>query len=82
MKSLLISDDVYEKLKAFVVDPFDYNPDAVLMRLISIAKKAQNHWCAFTQPQNGQEQENSNGSVPEGTRIHEEEIPEATAVML
>ena len=28
MKSLLISDDVYEKLKAFVVDPFDDNPDA------------------------------------------------------
>ena len=81
MKSLLISDDVYEKLKAFVVDPFDDNPDAVLMRLIDIATKAQNRWCPFTQPQNGQEQANSNGSVPEGTRIYEE-VPEETAVML
>jgi hypothetical protein len=45
MKTLQIHDEVYEGLKAFVVDPFDDTPSTVVMRLIDIAHKAQSHFC-------------------------------------
>ena len=66
MKSLQINDDVYESLKAFVVDPFDDTPNAVLMRLIGIAHKAQSRWCSFDARSEDRE---SDGSVPPGTCI-------------
>ena len=66
MKTLQINDEVYESLKAFVVDPFDDTPNAVLMRLINIANKAQSRWCPFGVRSEDQESESS---VPPGTRI-------------
>ena len=81
MKTLLINEEVYEKLKGFVVDPFDDTPNAVLTRLIDIANKAQNHWCPFTPPQNAEEQVSNNSAVPQGARIHEE-VSEDASVML
>lgn len=45
MKSLQINDEVYEGLKAFVVDPFEDTPSTVLMRLMNIVSKAQSHFC-------------------------------------
>ena len=54
-----ISDEVYESLKAFVVDPFDDTPNAVLMRLIDIAHKAQSRWCALDARSEGREAESS-----------------------
>ena len=66
MKTLQINDEVYESLKAFVVDPFDDTPNAVLMRLIDIAHKAQSRWFAFDARSEDKESENS---VPPGTRI-------------
>jgi predicted CopG family antitoxin len=66
MKTLQISDEVYESLKAFVVDPFDDTPNAVLMRLINIANKAQSRWCPFGARSEDRESESS---VPPGTRI-------------
>jgi len=68
VKTLEINDEVYENLKAFVVDPFDDTPNAVLMRLIHIANKAQDQWSPFatstrtTRPYD---------SVPSQTRIPE-----------
>jgi hypothetical protein len=81
MKTLQINDDVYESLKAFVVDPFDDTPNAVLMRLIDIANKAQSRWCPFSPPQKTQSPEHANNSVPPGTRIPDT-VSEGTAVML
>ena len=80
MKTLQINDDVYESLKAFVVDPFDDTPNAVLLRLIDIANKAQSRWCPFA-PQQTQSRESTNSSVPPGTRISDT-VSEDTAVML
>jgi hypothetical protein len=54
-KTLQISDEVYESLKAFVVDPFDDTPNAVLTRLIGIANKAQSRWCPFDARSEGRE---------------------------
>ncbi len=50
MKMLQISDEVHQKLKAFVADPFEDTPDNVLLRLMDIADKAKGRWSAFEPP--------------------------------
>jgi hypothetical protein len=47
MKILKLSDAVYERLKDFVVDPFDDTPDSVLSRLLAITAKARSRWSSF-----------------------------------
>ena len=66
MKTLQINDEVYESLKAFVVDPFDDTPDAVLMRLINIATKSKSRWHPFGARSEYRE---AGSFVPPGTRI-------------
>ncbi len=50
MKMLKLSDEVFENLKNYVVDPFDDTPDTVLDRLIAINTKAKSRWAAFEEP--------------------------------
>lgn len=47
MRTLKVSDDVYEQLKCMVVDPFDDTPEIVIGRLIEIVNKAKNRWSPF-----------------------------------
>ena len=47
MKMLKLSDEVFEDLKKYVVDPFDDTPDIVIDRLIEINTKAKSRWAAF-----------------------------------
>ncbi len=44
MKTLQVSDEVYEKLLRFVVDPFDDTADIVIGRVTEIAEKAKEHF--------------------------------------
>jgi hypothetical protein len=44
MKTIRISEELFERLKTFVVDPFDDTPDAVIGRLVDIAAKAKVRW--------------------------------------
>ena len=44
MKMLKVTDELYEKLKSFIVDPFDDTPEVVIARLIDIALKAKSRW--------------------------------------
>ena len=44
MKMLKVSDELYEQLKSFIVDPFDDTPDVVIGRLVEIANKAKSRW--------------------------------------
>lgn len=44
MRNVTISDELFEELKTFVVDPFDDTPDLVIGRLIAIVKKAKSRW--------------------------------------
>lgn len=44
MRTVTISDELFEELKGFVVDPFDDTPDLVIGRLISIVNKAKSRW--------------------------------------
>ncbi len=47
MRVFKVSDELYEQLKSFVVDPFDDTPEVVISRLIEIVSKAKNRWPAF-----------------------------------
>lgn len=56
MKTIKISDEVYDRLKEFVVDPFDDTPQSVIGRLVEIADKAKQRWSAFEpEPSDGQQ---------------------------
>lgn len=44
MKAIQISDEIYDKLKSCVVDPFDDTPESVIGRLVEIVEKARNKW--------------------------------------
>ncbi len=44
MKTVQISDELFDELKNLVVDPFDDTPDSVIGRLIQIVKKAKSRW--------------------------------------
>ncbi len=47
MKTIEISDELYDRLKAFVVDPFDDSPEIVLGRVVDIADKAKSKWISW-----------------------------------
>ncbi len=47
MRTFKVSDQMYEQLKSFIVNPFDDTPEVVLSRLIAIANKARDHWSPF-----------------------------------
>ena len=50
MKVIQISDEVYDKLKSYIVDPFEDTPEFVIRRLIEIADKARNMWSSWDPP--------------------------------
>ncbi|RPJ24135.1 MAG: hypothetical protein EHM35_16635 [Planctomycetaceae bacterium] len=47
MRTFRISDELYEQLKRFIVDPFDDTPEVVIERLIEIVDKARSRWSPF-----------------------------------
>ena len=44
VKEVQISDELYESIKDFVVDPFDDTPETVIGRVVDIASKAKIKW--------------------------------------
>ena len=44
MKIIRIPDELYERLKNCVMDPFDDTPESVISRLIDITDKAKTNW--------------------------------------
>ncbi len=49
MQTISISDELYQKLRNFIVDPFEDTPEAVVGRLVEIATKAKNRWTPWEQ---------------------------------
>ncbi len=47
MRTFTISDELYEQLKRFIVDPFDDTPEVVIERLVEIVDKARSRWSPF-----------------------------------
>jgi len=92
MKTLQVSDEVYQKLLEFVVDPFEDTADVVISRVTEIAKKAKDQYShiearrrnsptnTYTGPERRAERRDD--SVPEGTRIPLEQPDDEVAVIL
>ena len=47
MKTIEISDELFDRLKMCVVDPFDDTPDTVICRLIDIVDKGKSAWSSW-----------------------------------
>jgi len=75
MKTVEISDELYENLKAFVVDPFDDTAEVVIGRLIIIANKAKQRWSAL-----GSEAAQQSESLAARTRLSNQEPQDAAEV--
>ncbi|MBN2129780.1 MAG: hypothetical protein JW741_09800 [Sedimentisphaerales bacterium] len=63
MRTCKVSDELYEQLKSFVVDPFDDTPEAVIGRLIEIVNKAKSRWSPFEE-EKVEEPKNEYASFP------------------
>ncbi len=77
MRTFKVSDEVYEQLKSFVVDPFDDTPEIVIGRLIEIVNKAKNRWCPFNPDENSDETEQ-----PVASRAQRRAVPQEEPVVV
>ena len=46
MKTINVSDEVFDRLKDFVVDPFEDTPETIIGRVLEIVTKAKQRWAA------------------------------------
>jgi hypothetical protein len=67
MRTVTISDELFEELKGFVVDPFDDTPDLVIGRLISIVNKAKSRWSPLEDCETPSGTPSEAPSEPQGT---------------
>jgi hypothetical protein len=51
MKRIEISEELYDRLKSCVVDPFDDTPESVINRLVEIVEKAKSAWNSWETPE-------------------------------
>ncbi len=56
MRTFKVSDELYDQLKSFVVDPFDDTPEIVITRLVDIVNKAKGRWSPFDEDSQDSEQ--------------------------
>jgi predicted CopG family antitoxin len=56
MKTIEISDELYDKLKTYVVDPFDDTPENVISRLLDIVDKARGKWTSWDAEEDDEQQ--------------------------
>ena len=85
MRTVKISDELFEQLKDLVVDPFDDTPDLVIGRLIEIVKKAKSRWSpldAYEAPDVMQAASRSHRKDVSPPRIEEEATAEEDQVVL
>ena len=68
MRTFKVSDEVYEQLKSFVIDPFDDTPEVVIGRLIEIANKAKDRWSPFEVYESRNTERATSRSKPEESR--------------
>lgn len=57
MKTIEISQELYDRLKNFVVDPFDDSPEIVISRMIDIVDKARSLWSSWDASEEARQQE-------------------------
>ena len=87
MKTINVSDEVYDRLKDFVVDPFEDTPETIIGRVLEIVTKAKRRWAADNSS-NGSTEESGKSTLMEHAPEHNEDenfmvskpLSEATAL--
>ncbi len=86
MRTFRVSDQMYEQLKTFIVDPFDDTPELVIGRLIEIVNKAKARWAPFEAPQTAAPEAEPSAKPrrkePEARKEHEIHEEEGSPVVL
>ena len=78
MRAIQISDEIYDRLKECVVDPFDDTPESVIGRLIDIVDKATSKWSPLdAYIENSEQQVESQNKRPERTAHWKEKVETA-----
>lgn len=84
MKNLQITDEAYEALKTFIIDPFDDSPEKVIVRLMDIVNKARQRWSPFEEEETEAETAENNAEESthaSSTRIREQSLDESTVML-
>ena len=81
MKTVQLSDEAYEALKGFIVDPFDDSPEKVIVRLMDIVNKARDRWKPFDPNTQAAAPQARSTTLPNGTRIPEQSLDEMTVML-
>ena len=76
MKNIEISDELYEKLKDFVADPFDDTPEIVIRRAVEVATKAKSRWSPLDICASNEQADDYSFASAEQTQNFEDEVPE------
>lgn len=74
MKLIEISEELFEKLKQFVVDPFDDSPEAVISRLVDIVEKAKTKWVSWDDSKNAKQQAESTTRAPKHSNHSQKQV--------
>ncbi len=56
MKVIQISDELYDRLKNCIVDPFDDTPEIVIGRLVDIVEKSKSEYSSWDAPEDTAQQ--------------------------
>ncbi|MHC4647392.1 MAG: hypothetical protein ACYTBJ_18020 [Planctomycetota bacterium] len=81
MKVIEISDELYDRLKNCVVDPFDDTPEFVIGRLIDIVEKAKSKWVSWDSPSEEAEPEQESASEHKPTKKRQHWKEQADAIL-
>jgi hypothetical protein len=74
MKTIEISEELSDRLKAFVVDPFDDTPEVVIGRVLDIAEKAKTKWISWEAEEVAQKQAESKPQQQSKRRTGQEQV--------
>jgi len=80
MKNVRVSDELYDKLKDFVVDPFDDTLETIVNRLVDIAHKAKARWTLADADENTEPPEEEQELYSPSGAFRTKPLREATAL--
>jgi hypothetical protein len=74
MKTIEISEELYDRLKNFVVDPFDDTPEIVISRVVDIVDKARSKWTSWDAEEGAEQKAESQNRPTKRGRTGQEQV--------
>ncbi|MGB2809889.1 MAG: hypothetical protein WBC22_19270 [Sedimentisphaerales bacterium] len=74
MKTIQISEELYDRLKTFVVDPFDDTPEIVISRVVDIVDKARSKWTSWDAEEEAEQEAESQPKSSKRSRSGQEQV--------